>query len=325
MTAPLILLAFVVLVVTLVPRLMVGARWVAQSPSVAVVVWQSATIAATLGLLLTGVALSLPVLPVDSQLMHLVRASHFDLLDHYLTPGGQGVAAAALTGTLLVLLRISSTVVAILVRAHRGRARQHESLALVGTPHPDGYTVLDHLAPLVYCLPGRGGTVVVTAAALTTLTPMELASVLAHERRHLTGRHDLPLVLTSALAQTFRPLPFFTIAHAEVSALLEMQADDAVRDGPRRHAMATALVTLSVSSQKSAVAARVRRLLTTSARSRHGRRLSAGVVAMSLLAAPVALAMVPALEAAARDCCHVAQVHEPLSPPSGASPTSVSS
>ena len=49
-------------------------------------------------------------------------------------------------------------------------------------PTPEVSPVLDHDLPLVYCLPGRSGTVVVTRGAVDALSSHQLDLVLAHER-----------------------------------------------------------------------------------------------------------------------------------------------
>jgi Zn-dependent protease with chaperone function len=49
---------------------------------------------------------------------------------------------------------------------------------------------------LLYCVPGRLPTIVVTTGALAVLEPEQLAAVLAHERAHLAGRHHLLLAVT---------------------------------------------------------------------------------------------------------------------------------
>ncbi|WP_419249342.1 M48 family metalloprotease [Streptomyces canus] len=45
--------------------------------------------------------------------------------------------------------------------------------------------VLEHAAPAAYCVPTRGGRVVITSSALSRLTPSEGAAVVEHERAHL--------------------------------------------------------------------------------------------------------------------------------------------
>ena len=180
-------------------------------------------------------------------------------------------------------------------------------------PYAAGFTLVEHDSPLVYCLPGRRRTVVVTRAALDALSSDELHWVLAHERRHLRERHDLALALSTALAQVFGRLSVFRIAHQQVSMLVEMQADDAARSSTDRRAMASALLTLSGHSRASAEvtfggtnsAVRVRRLIDPDpTQVSWGQRLLIGVASAVLLATPIGLALAPAVGTAVEAALH---------------------
>lgn len=321
MTAPLVLALFALGTAALAPRHLVGAPWVLRSPSGGILAWQAVSLAVLSSVLLIGLTLALPILPVDAQLTSLVRTTHLDVIDHYATPGGNGFAALALAGAVGLTARVLWLIAVRLRRAALDRRCQLDALRLVGTLHPSGFTVIDHSVPLVYCLPGRhDAVVVVTSAALNALSSTELESVLAHERRHLRARHDLALALSGALARTFVGVPLFQIAHEQVGILVEMQADDAAQNLASRRAMATALLTLGARPQPTVAAAgspgsalsRVRRL--TGAHGPVPTRQRAAVVfgTLAVLAAPVALAVFPALEAFARDCCHVALPADPV-------------
>lgn len=320
MTAPAILALFAVATTLLAPRHLLGARWVPRSPSGGILAWQAVSLAVLSSTILIGLTLALPILPIGAQLTSSVRTGHLDVTDHYATPAGNGLAIFALVATAALLTRVSWLFAGSLRRAALDRRRQIEALRMVGAAHPSGFTVIEHGVPLVYCLPGRHGAVVVTSAALHALSSAEMESVLAHERRHLRARHDLALALSGALARTFVGVSLFRIAHEQVAVLVEMQADDAAQNLTSRQAMATALVTLGTTvrpavatgdSPGSAVS-RVRRL--AGARSHVPTRqwAAVGFGTLALMAAPVGLALTPALEASARDCCHVAPLAEPM-------------
>lgn len=313
MTAPLILGLFALGAAAAGSRHLAQSRWVMRSPSWGIWAWQALTLAVASSIVLIGVTLALPILPVGPQLSAAVQSTHLDITDHYATPAGNGLALTALAGTLAVVARVIVLVARNLHASAVQRRTQLEGLALVGSPHPAGFTVIEHAAPLVYSLPGRRRAVVVTRGALETLTSRELDSVLAHERLHLRARHDLALALSSALAITFR-LPLFTTAHTQVAILAEMQADDAATDASSRRAMASALLSLGTTPGPNGAApatvssayARIQRLTGTPSVVNNRQRAAVGACTLALLAAPVLLALAPALEASTRDCCHLA-------------------
>jgi Zn-dependent protease with chaperone function len=108
--------------------------------------------------------------------------------------------------------------------------------------------VLDATRPVVYCVPGRPPTIVVTTGALAVLEPGQLTAVLAHERAHLAGRHHLLLAVTRSLAAVAPFVPLFARGAVEVARLAEMRADDAAarRGGPQgRRTLLTALLAMS--------------------------------------------------------------------------------
>ena len=97
------------------------------------------------------------------------------------------VAAAALVVTAVVAgrLLLSGHRVGTSLRALRRRHREQVDLL---AERESGVHVLDHAVPVAYCLPGMAHSrVVVSAAAMATLEPPQLAAVLAHERAHLRG------------------------------------------------------------------------------------------------------------------------------------------
>lgn len=324
MTAPLVLALFALVTAVVAPHQLVGAKWAMRSPSGAILAWQAVSLAVALSTILIGLTLALPILPVGPQLTSLVWTAHLDVTDHYQTPAGSGLAVLALVAAAALGSRIVVLFALGLRRAALDRQAQMQALRLVGTPHPAGYTVIDHAMPLVYCLPGRHRAVVLTSAALAALSPEELSSVLAHERSHLRVRHDLALTLSAALARSFAGVSLFRTAHQQIGILAEMQADDAAQNFASRRAMATALVTLGTTGGRSrhtsspeapagSTTSRVRRLVVTKGRVLPRQRAAVGLAALALLMAPVALALSPAFEASARDCCHVVVPSQPQS------------
>lgn len=311
MSAPLVLAVFAMLTASVSRRHLLTARWVERSPSWGIWAWQAASLAVALATLLIGVTLALPVLPVRSSLMEVLQTAHLDATEHYRTPAGNGLAIIALIASVLLAGRVLTVFGASLRSAVRLRSQHQAALALVGSVQVGGFTVVEHTLPLVYSLPGRRRTVVVTRAALNALSDQELQSVLAHERTHLRLRHDLALAFAEALARAFSVVPFFQIAHRQVSLLVEMQADDAARDSTSRHAMARALQALQPTGAPTAGSARVRRLADTVKPAQIHHRLAIGTTTIVLLATPVTLALLPAVEASTHACCHEALPQAP--------------
>jgi Zn-dependent protease with chaperone function len=127
------------------------------------------------------------------------------------------------------------------------RTRAHAEAARITARRAEGTEapfVLDASVPAVYCVPGQPPTIVVTTGALAVLGPQQLASVLAHERAHLAGRHHLLLTVTRSLAAIAPVVPLFARGSGEVARLAEMRADDvAARRG--RRVLLTALLAMS--------------------------------------------------------------------------------
>jgi Zn-dependent protease with chaperone function len=112
-------------------------------------------------------------------------------------------------------------------RLRKGWRGHVAALDLLARPIPGlAALVLEHSAPAAYCVPTRGGRVVITSGALSRLTPSEGAAVVEHERAHLLGRHHLLTAVTTCLARAFPHVPLFRLARAAVARLVELAADD---------------------------------------------------------------------------------------------------
>lgn len=314
MTAPLILLGFALLMSTVGAGRLQRASWPDRSPAMGIVAWQALTVSVLLSVALAGTALALPTLPITTDLAELLRACALALQAHYATPGGAAVAVAGAVLAVGVVGRVAQCLAVGWVRTGRRRTRQRRALELVARPHGRSDSlVIDHTSPLVYCLPGRGGRVVLTTGTLDTLSGDELAAVLAHERAHLRGRHDLVLALAGAFAAAFPFVRVFGTAHGQLARLVEMHADDsAVRMSDRR-VLANALVTLAGAGHPAgtlgaggeSALARVERLAQPRRPLGKAAWILAFVASFGLLAIPVVVAASPAVAAAAMDYCPV--------------------
>lgn len=319
MIAPLVLAWYAVLAATLGPRVLTAAPWVRRSPRAGVLAWQALTSSVLLASLLAAVALALPFLPLRFALADLLDSHPLAVAAHYETPLGVWPGIAALTAAGGASTALVATLVRSLHRVRRTRGEQRDLLRLVGRPHPEGFTIVDHAEPAVYCLPGRARAVVVTSGALALLTARERRLVLGHELRHLRGRHHLALAWSEALARSFGWVRLFAHAHREIVTLVEMTADDAAQGRADRRILATALVALGTGSRPdvalgagdTAAAERVRRLTGPTGGPRWGQTGLVALVGAVALSVPVSVALAPAIEAAARDCCSQVLVARP--------------
>lgn len=292
-------------------RLLLRSAWPARAPRSAVLAWQALTGSVVLAVLLAGVALALPYLPLHVELAHLLGADTATVAAHYGTPHGAWPVSAALAAVALAAVLLAGSAVRGARQRARTRRDQRATLRLVGTTHPDGFTLVEHERALVYCLPGRSPAVVLSTGALALIDERERRLVLGHERRHLAARDHLTLAWVETLARAFGWVPLFAAAQRHTAILVEMAADDAASTGRDRLVLARALVALgaggrpraTLGATDTAALQRVRRLTTPVPPRRHGQSALVATVAALVLSAPVTLALAPALEATTHGCC----------------------
>lgn len=120
-------------------------------------------------------------------------------------------------GALAALLLMTG--LSRLARATQRRRRAIRALApLRALPAAGDLIVLDTETPDAYALPGRPGRIVVTSGMLRALPRDECRVMLAHERAHLTHRHDRYAAATQ-LAAAFNPL----LARLRETAALQIE------------------------------------------------------------------------------------------------------
>ena len=306
MLAPVALLVFAIALATLGPRMLVRAAWVKRAPGWGVLAWQGLTASLVVAVLMLLLALTAPLSPLADAMAYMWATNNSEVVEHYLTPAGYGLAGAAAASLIALVLRLCWLTAATARNTVRARRAQGSVLDLLGEEHPSGFVLIDHATPLVYCLPGLRGRIVVTSAALEVLTTEELDLVLAHERSHLRARHDIALAMAQVLRHALGPIRVFRIAQEQITTLVEMQADDAARD-PRR--LAGALVTLGCGAPQPGLAAgdvaavaRVRRLLEHHGSWSRARGIAVLVGTFVLLAAPMVLAITPMIAMVVTGC-----------------------
>lgn len=160
------------------------------------VVWLLTTVAvvlavctvASLGLLTVVGTAQLPGVPLpDHWSDPRVRAS---------IPRVQAIGSAA----VLALTFAIACAVSVVIRRRRALA-----VLRAGVTGDTELTVLPTGPPTAFALPGRRPRIVVSASMLAHLDADERRALLAHERAHLTGRHD-QVLLVATLAMCAHPL-----------------------------------------------------------------------------------------------------------------------
>jgi len=95
---------------------------------------------------------------------------------------------------------------------------------------------------------GSTRRVVVTTGAIDALAGPELAAVLAHERAHAAGRHDLLLDGIRLLEKAFPRVVLFTAARCELCRLVELRADEVATVHHAPLSLARAMVTMAAAA-----------------------------------------------------------------------------
>jgi hypothetical protein len=307
-----VLFAYAVLLCTLVPRLLRGARWAERAPRLGIVVWQAAGVSALVSAAMAGLALTVPTVRVSADLAQLLQACVMALTAQYASPGGAAAGAAGAVLALAVLGRTAWCAGGAVLRIRRERHAHREVLDLVGRIDPArGLVVLDHEEPAAYCLPGRHRRTVITTGALRTLDGDQLDAVLAHERAHQDERHDAVLTWAQALARAFPRVPLFRTAEAEIARLVEMRADDVAATRSGRLTTAAALLAVAggrapvagLAAGGSTAACRVRRLIEPHRPLGRTRIAVGSLTAAAALAVPLLVVGGPAAAATQLNYC----------------------
>jgi Zn-dependent protease with chaperone function len=308
---PVGLLGFAGLLAVLAPRLAEGA-WVVRAPRLAIVTWQAVSAGVVLASVLAGLTLLAPATAVSEGLAAVLDACATTIASVYASPGRLPAILAGSVLAGLVPLRLGWVAVRSWVRGSKARRRLRSSLLLGARSEPSlGALVMESDEVAAFCVPGRHETVVVTSAALATLSDDELAGVLAHERAHLRGRHHLAVGAARMLDRAFPGVPLFSRATAAIERLVELVADDAAARRVDRVEVASALVTLAgmrapstaLAAAQGAGALRVTRMLRPAAPLRLLPRVAGVSVALFAVGGPLALAAWPLASAVSSGLC----------------------
>lgn len=316
MIVALILLGYALFLAIVVPPLLRGALWVDRAPRLAIAIWQALSVAVLASAAMAGLAVTVPTVEVSSNLAALLRACVMALRQQYASPGGAALGATGAVLALGVLARLIWSLASAYSRMGRERTRHRRVLDMVGR-HDEhrGIVILDCEDPAVYCLPGRHRRTVVTTAALRTLDDDQLRAVLAHERAHLTERHDLILTVSSAFETAFAGLKIFRYAASETARLVELRADDVASRRTDRLTVAAALLAVTTHKTSRSVpsmalaaggngaGARIRRLIPPANPLGRIQVVTACLAVTALLVLPVLVLGGPAAAATQQNLC----------------------
>jgi Zn-dependent protease with chaperone function len=223
----------------------------------------------------------------------------------------------------MIVIRVAYAVARVAVPQWWLRRRHAAALRVLARHDPThDILVVEHPVPAAYCLPARGGSIVVSEGAVRRLDPQLLEAVVAHERAHLRGRHYLITTSAAVLARAFARLPLFTAAEQELRCLVEMAADDAAARRTTPRTVARALLDLvadpsppapALGMSGPAAAERVRRLIAPRRPLNAATRCLCVATAVSSLVLPLAAPTVPALFDDAAHCVPAAAATAALS------------
>jgi Zn-dependent protease with chaperone function len=308
------LLGYAFLLATVGARCLARAAWTGRAPRLAVAAWQTLTTAVLVATVLGALVLAVPAVRISGDFAELLDACVMALRSHYGSPGGAAATAVGSAVALVVIGRCAWTFTAVAAATVRHRRNHRDTLAVLGrVDERRGITVLESPVPAAYCLPGRKQRVVLTTGALDALDERQLAAVLAHERAHLFGHHDVALGYAAALLRAFPGVRLFRVAEAETARLIELCADDAATAATERLTVAEALLALSrcptpaaaLGAGGTGTPARIRRLIDGPVPLRRRDRLAGGTGVAALLLLPLVIALGPAAASTGMHYCPV--------------------
>lgn len=311
--APLGLAIFAIIVNSAGSRMLRGARWTRRAPGLGILMWQALTLSVLMAGILVGVALVFPSLPASADVATFLEACTSALRQQYQTPGGQALGIVGGLVAAGISTRLGYCAITAVRTIRHTRASQHQHLAITSRLDPRWQVrVVEHSTAAAYCIPGHQAKIVFTSSAMSDLDDGQVSAVIAHERAHLRGRHDLVLALFGALRTAFPSVASMKLAQPEVAQLLEMRADDCALRSTDRLTLARALVCLSqapvpagaVAATSSALA-RLNRFAEPPQPLKRGAGLLITALTLTLVVAPLAIAIGPAAATAFAAYCPI--------------------
>ncbi|GAB3167540.1 M56 family metallopeptidase [Myceligenerans halotolerans] len=314
MTTALVLLAYAGALAAGGPRLMDRARWTRDAPRLGIITWLTLAASVASAVALAGIAIVMPMDGFHGGPAGIVAACVAALRSAYGPIAGPTLAvlAAMLTWLVPLLPVAAGAIQARRTAAERARLRAHLTPAAFD-PAVGAY-VVPAPRPAAYCLPGSGGTIVVTSGAIDLLDRPALDAVLAHERAHLAGHHHLLVAAARAARSVLGMLPLFAVLPDRIGQLVELAADDAASRTSGRRTLARSLLEVATARTTHAgalaagggdTAARIERLLQEPT---HTSIVGFGTILggnATAIAAPLLVTAIPILTTVSMVCCPI--------------------
>ncbi|TQL48012.1 peptidase M48-like protein [Homoserinimonas aerilata] len=305
-----------------VPIALAASAWPSRAPVTALIVWQAVALAG--GLSMIGALLCYGLQPFGDDLVGALVEFARRLGAGTLPSSADFVHMFALSSAVLLGIHLLLNLVLAFVRDERSRRRHRRLVQLLSSPLPDqpGTRLLDHEAPVAYCLPGSTRSITVLSAGLISILDEEqLRAVIAHEQAHAMQRHHLVLLAFRAWRRSLPWFPIATKAQDAVAVLVEMLADDRARRAVGDSVLATAIAVVAIGAPAKsahlvapdgdgagvvdhgealaasgpAAMGRISRLITPANPLSSAAKVFAVLCALSLLAVPTALLLLPLL------------------------------
>lgn len=242
------LLAYALILALPVAALLRRAAWTSRAPRLAMFTWFSLAASTVLALVSTGVLLFVPATGLHRGVADFALTCLNALEYHYGLIGGSLLGGLSVVLALGLPLLLAGCGLTEFLRVRRGR-REHRRDLMVSARRDRATSalVVEHDTAAAYCLPGRGGVIVVTTGAMRAVDGPGLAAVLHHERAHLNGRHHLLTALANALHRPLCFLPLFAALPDEIARLVELRADDVAAARSGRRLLAASLLAFAES------------------------------------------------------------------------------
>ncbi|ADD44386.1 M56 family metallopeptidase [Stackebrandtia nassauensis] len=289
------------------------AGWTSRAPRLAIFTWFSLVASVLLALVAAGVLLIVPATGFHHGILDFIGACLATLEEQY------GLVGGALLGGLSFVLAVGLPVLfagsgaAEAISASMTRRRHLRGLSASARPdRRTGALVLDHDTAAAYCLPGRGGVVVVTTGAMRAVDGGGLAAVLHHERAHLAGRHHVLTALAHALHRPLCFLPLFAELPEQIGHLVELRADDVAAAKSGRRVLAESLLAFAEASVTPALALpaagadtvdRMRRLITAPQRLNRPGAVGIAATGTVAMALPIVVTVLSLATVTYMACC----------------------
>lgn len=296
------------------PMVLRRAAWPQRAPRLAITLWIAVAMSVVSALVLAGLVLAVPSVPVADGLSQWLHACAMALTAAYATPHGFILGLTGVSSAGFVVARVLVGLSRSWAEAASERRKHRRAVAMAGRLRSDlEAVVVDCDTAAAYCVPGRHHQVVLTTGALAALTDAQVAAVLAHERAHLRGHHHHLVGVVSGLGRAFPGVPLFRAAEEQIAALVEMVADDVAASAHRPGTIATAMVAMAgmrapraaLGASGSAALVRVSRLIAPAAPLRPLARLGGSLAVIAIVAFPVLVASLPAVQAMQMNLCPI--------------------